>query len=143
MVARVQVVFDCADPRAMAGFWTTALGYELQPPPDGFDSWDAWLIAKDVPEKDWNAASAIVDPSGAGPRIFFQRVPEPKIVKNRLHLDIVVGDRGSDPEEHRRKVEAEVERLTSAGATYVREVEELGQRWITLRDPEGNEFDVA
>jgi hypothetical protein len=143
MVARVQVVFDCADPRAMAAFWTTALGYELQPPPDGFDSWDAWLIAKDVPEKDWNAASAIVDPSGAGPRIFFQRVPEPKIVKNRLHLDIVVGDRGSDPEEHRRKVEAEVERLTSAGATYVREVEELGQRWITLRDPEGNEFDVA
>jgi hypothetical protein len=69
-------------------------------------------------------------------------VPEPKTVKNRLHLDVFVA-RTDDGAELRRRVAAEVERLTAAGATYVREFDEYGSFWVTLQDPEGNEFDVA
>jgi Glyoxalase-like domain len=143
MAARVQVVLDCSDPRRLAEFWALALGYEVQPPPEGFESWEAWLTSMGIPEEDWNKASAIVDPEGRGPRIFFQRVPEPKTVKNRMHLDVYAAEETDDPDERRPRIAAEVERLIAAGATYVRELEEYGQSWVTLQDPEGNEFDVA
>jgi Glyoxalase-like domain len=143
MATPIQVVFDCADPARLSRFWATALGYKLQDPPEGYPSWPEFLAAQGVPEDEWNAASAIVDPDGRGPRIYFQRVPEAKTVKNRLHLDLNVGGgRGTRVEERRRRVDAEVERLVEAGATRLRAVEEEGQYFVAMRDPEDNEFDV-
>jgi hypothetical protein len=86
--ATVQVTFDAADPAALAAFWAGALGYVADPPPEGFASWEAWATDQGIPEERWNDASAIVDPDGAGPRIFFQKVPEGKAAKNRVHLDV-------------------------------------------------------
>jgi len=144
MATGIQVVFDCADPDRLARFWATALHYRVQDPPDGFTSWEAWLADAGVPESEWNSASAIVDPDGAGPRIYFQRVPEGKVVKNRVHLDLNASSKrevGSD--EGRRRVGAEVERLRSEGATVVRPGgEERGEYWVVMQDPEGNEFCV-
>ncbi len=88
MSLAVQVTFDCADPGALAAFWAEVLGYELQGPPPGFVSWDAALEAWGVPEEHRNDRSAAVDPDGAGPRLFFQKVPEGKAAKNRVHLDV-------------------------------------------------------
>src|SRR3954451_17087060 len=76
MAMTFQVTIDCADPDRLAKFWAAALGYQLQPPPEGFDTWIDFLKARGIPESLWNSASAIVDPAGAGPRIFFQQVPE-------------------------------------------------------------------
>jgi hypothetical protein len=84
-----------------------------------------------------------MDPDGAGPRIYFQRVPEPKTVKNRVHLDLDAGGGASVPlEERRRRVDAEVERLRGIGATRLRAVEESGEYWVVMQDPEANEFCV-
>ncbi|HEY9288201.1 MAG TPA: VOC family protein, partial [Candidatus Dormibacteraeota bacterium] len=117
MATRVQVVFDCADPARMAKFWAEALHYEEQDPPTGFDSWEGWLKAHGIPESEWNSANAVIDPNGAGPRIYFQRVPEGKVVKNRVHLDLNVGGGMSTPiEERKRRVDAEAERLIALGA---------------------------
>jgi hypothetical protein len=136
-----QVTFDCADPATLAQFWADLLGYEIDPPPPGFDSWEAWLREQGIPESDWNMASAISDPDGAGPRIFLQRVPEPKQSKNRVHLDVNVGGlRGTPPDERRAAVEAALERATALGATKVRLVEERGERHYVMQDIEGNEF---
>jgi hypothetical protein len=130
---------DCADPGALAAFWAQALpGYQIQPPPPGFDSWPAFLSAQNVPEEEWNSRSAIV---GDGPRLFFQRVPEPKSGKNRVHLDLHAGGGPAVPvDEQRANVRKAVERLTGLGATFVKEYEELGVVWAVLTDPEGNEF---
>ncbi|MDT7539810.1 MAG: hypothetical protein QOI82_3395 [Actinomycetota bacterium] len=135
----MQIAIDCADPGALAPFWAAALpGYEIQPPPPGFDSWEAFLEAQSVPKEEWNSRSAIV---GDGPRLFFQRVPEPKTVKNRVHLDLHAGGGPSVPlEEQRANVRAAVERLQELGATLVEEREEMGVVWAVMTDPEGNEF---
>ena len=91
MAIPIQVTFDCADPDKLARFWAEALDYILQPPPDGFDSWDAFLESIGVPEDERDTASAVVDPDGQGPRLLFQVVPEGKSAKNRVHLDVNVG----------------------------------------------------
>ncbi|MCW2525635.1 MAG: hypothetical protein JWM76_495 [Pseudonocardiales bacterium] len=137
----MQIVFDAADPAQQAQFWSQALGYVIQEPPAGFDSWPAFLQAQGVPEDAWNSASAAVDPTGSRPRLLFQQVPEPKTTKNRLHIDLQSGGGPSVPaEEQRRRVEVEVARLTQLGATYVLTTEELGVVWAIMLDPEGNEF---
>ncbi len=119
------------------------LGYQLQDPPEGYGSWPEFLAAQGIPEDQWNSASAIVDPDGKGPRIYFQRVPEVKTVKNRVHLDLNIGGgQGTPLEERRRRVDAEVERLLAAGATKLAVIQEDGEYFITMGDPEGNEFDV-
>jgi hypothetical protein len=135
----MQVVIDCADPGRLAQFWAQALpGYALQPAPPGFDSWEAFLEAQQVPKEAWNSRSAIV---GDGPRLFFQQVPEPKTVKNRVHLDLHAGGGPSVPvEEQRAKVRAAVARLEAVGASFVEEREEMGVVWAVMTDPEGNEF---
>ena len=74
----VQVTFDCADPRALSRFWADVLGYRLDPPPPGFDTWEAALAAWGVPEEQRNDKSAVSDADGRGPRLFFQKVPEGK-----------------------------------------------------------------
>jgi len=143
MATRVQVVFDCADPDRVAHFWATALGYVFQDPPEGFDTWDAFLESIGIPEDRRNDASAVVDPEGIGPRIYFQRVPEPKTLKNRVHLDInVSGGREVTLEERKRRVADEAQRLTAAGATRVREQESGDEYHVTMLDVEGNEFDL-
>jgi hypothetical protein len=143
MATGVQVVFDCADPNRLAGFWAEALGYKLDDPPAGYQRWEDWLRDQGIPEERWNDASAVVDPDGGGPRIYLQRVPEPKTVKNRVHLDLNVSGGASVPIERRREqVDAEVERLVDIGATRLRAVEELGVYWVVMQDPEANEFCV-
>jgi hypothetical protein len=135
----MQVAIDCADPGALAQFWARALpGYQVQPPPPGFDSWDAFLEAQHVPKELWNSRSAIV---GDGPRLFFQQVPEPKTGKNRVHLDLHAGGGPSVPiDEQRANVRAAVARLEGLGASFVEEREELGVVRAVMTDPEGNEF---
>jgi hypothetical protein len=142
MATSIQLVFDTADPDRQAHFWAEALGYRLQPPPDGFDSWESFLRSEDIPEDRWNEASAITDPDGKGPRIFFQRVPEGKTAKNRLHLDInASGGRGVALEDRKQRVAEEVKRLKSLGATDERgAIDKDGEYWVRMNDPEGNEF---
>ncbi|MGZ4131701.1 MAG: VOC family protein [Actinomycetota bacterium] len=143
MSATIQVVFDCADPDRLARFWAEALGYVVQPPPAGFDSWEAFLSEAGVPESQWHSRSAIVDPKGEGPRLFFQQVLEPKTVKNRVHVDVNAGGPPGTPEAERRTRIAEaVGRLTQAGASVQREFNEPGEHWVVMQDPEGNEFCV-
>jgi hypothetical protein len=139
-----QVVFDCARPDALARFWAEVLGYKLQDPPTGFATWEDWARANGIPEDRWDAMSAVVDPEGTGLRIFFQRVPESKTVKNRVHLDVNVGGGQQVPlEERRQRIDGEVERLVGLGATLLRTVnEEADEYFVNMLDPEGNEFDL-
>ncbi len=143
MDVQMQVVFDCAEPDRLARFWAATLGYRLQDPPEGFATWEEFLVAHGVPEEQWDSRSAIVDPDGHGPRIYFQRVPESKVVKNRVHLDVGVSGGLSTPlEERRRLVGAAAERVVGLGATRLRAVEENGEYHVAMQDPEGNEFDI-
>jgi Glyoxalase-like domain len=142
MAKTIQITFDAADPRGLAEFWAAALGYEIEAPPEGFGTWDEALTAFGVPEALWNSRSAIVDPDGVGPRIFIQQVPEPKTAKNRLHLDVraAVGLHG---DKRMSALEAECERLVARGATKLYRIEPnppLENGFITMADPEGNEF---
>jgi hypothetical protein len=145
---RTQVVFDAADPHALAAFWADALHYEHE----DIDAFVGGLVdAGHVPpevtieidgQRRWRSVASLRHPDdpvdergfGLGRRILFQAVPEPKTVKNRVHLDLLVG-----PDAH----DAEVERVVALGATVVR-VQDGGEgRWTLLTDPEGNEFDVS
>jgi hypothetical protein len=142
MARDVQITFDCADPAKLSAFWAEALGYGFQEPPPGFPSWDAALEAMGVPPERRNDASAVTDPAGAGPRLFFQRVPEGKQAKNRVHLDIRAAP-GLQGEERMSALEAEAERLVALGATRVRRHDPeppLGFGHLVMTDPEGNEF---
>jgi hypothetical protein len=144
MSTAIQLVFDTADPERETRFWAEALGYGIQSPPEGFDSWPSFLREQGIPEDRWNDASAIVDPQGKGPRIYFQRVPEGKTAKNRMHMDLnVSGGRGVPLDERKQRVDAEVVRLKSLGATDERgSIERDGEYWVRMNDPEGNEFCV-
>ena len=138
-----QVTIDCADPHRLATFWAEVLGYKIQDPPPGFATWEDFLKDQGVPESAWNSASAIVPVEGDGTRMFFQQVPEPKKSKNRLHLDVNVGGGPTVPLEDRCKaVDVAVERIVGLGATCVGPVEERGEYWVVMRDPEGNELCV-
>ena len=141
MAVRIQIVFDSSDPAGLARFWAEALGYQEEPPPPGFDDWPAFLRSIAVPEAEWGRYAAVVDPAGAGPRVFIQKVPEGKVVKNRVHLDLSVsGGRGVADEERRANIAREVARLEGLGATALGPKEEMGSYWVVMQDPEGNEF---
>lgn len=138
----MQVSIDCGDPGALAGFWCDVLGYTPAAPPPGFATWGDALDAFGVPAERRNDASAAVDPDGAGPRLFFQRVPEGKVAKNRLHLDVRAAP-GLTGEERMTALEAEAERLVARGATRLERHEPappMGAGHIVMADPEGNEF---
>ncbi|MDQ3735579.1 MAG: VOC family protein [Actinomycetota bacterium] len=136
MAHSFQISFDADDPPALASFWAIALGYIQQPPPDGFDSWPAFVESVGLPVDEADRFAALIDPEGRGSRLFFQQVPEGKQAKNRLHLDVNVGTRGGDWD----KVEAHAALLRDAGATIVGERTDEMSRWIVMLDPEGNEF---
>lgn len=144
MAFRLQVVFDCRDPTALSGFYAEALHYKLQDPPAGYASWEAWLKERGVPEAEWNSASAIVDPEGRGPRVYFQQMDTPKLGKNRLHIDINASGGFKVPlAERKGQVNAEVERLVRLGARKDHELDEGdGEYCVIMLDPEGNEFCV-
>ncbi len=131
MANKIQITVDASAPRALGAFWCDVLGYVEQPPPPGFNTWDDALDSMGIDRSDSDRAFAIVDPDGIGPRMFFLKVPEGKTAKNRLHLDV-----HTDPDEmHARAAE-----LVDIGATIVGEFDEPEGHWITLLDPEGNEF---
>jgi hypothetical protein len=137
-----QVTFDCHDPHALAGFWNEALGSRYDSPPSGFASWDEALDHFKVPEERRNDASATVDPDGVGPRLWFQKVPEDKVVKNRLHLDIRAAP-DLEGDERMAVLEADCERLVALGASRLQRVEPappMSSGFIVMADPEGNEF---
>jgi Glyoxalase-like domain len=104
---------DCADAATLAGFWSEALGRPVNPGAHAE-----------------HAAINATDPA-SGPRLSFQKVPEPKTVKNRLHLDLRTD-----------RFEAESDRLAGLGATAIRSFDRPTMRWTTFADPEGNEFDL-
>ncbi len=142
MTRELQITFDCADPAALATFWAAALGYRLESPPSGFDTWDAALEAFGVPRAQWNSRSAISPMEGNGSRIFFQQVPEGKTAKNRLHLDVRAAP-GLTGVERMSALAAEGTRLELLGATTAYRTEPDGAMetgFITMCDPEGNEF---
>lgn len=114
MAHSFQVTFDAADPQALGEFWAELLGYIEQPPPPGFDTWDEFMKANDFPAEDADKYYAIVDPDAKGPRVFFQRVPEAKAGKNRVHLDVNYSTT-RESAERRRRVDEAVERITALG----------------------------
>jgi hypothetical protein len=123
-VRQFQVTFDCADPERVGRFWCEVLGYVVPP---SVTSGGGWF--------------ACTDPTGVGPRLFFQRVPEGKVVKNRLHLDVRVGT-GLVGEERLAVLQAERARLEALGATcfQVLIADEENESCIVMQDVEGNEF---
>jgi hypothetical protein len=147
---RTQVVFDATEPHAQAAFWAEALHYEHE---EIGAFVQGLLDAGHVPEelttlvggeRRWKDVATLRHPddgidergAGTGRRLLFQTVPEAKTVKNRVHLDVLVGP-------DRDAVDAEVERLVGLGATRQDEHDGPDGRWVLLTDPEGNEFDVA
>jgi hypothetical protein len=150
MSRSVQVTIDAHDPRALSVFWADVLGYVIPGPPgadvpagtDPLAAWDDFLTRLGVPEQFHNSRSAIEDPDGPGPRVFFQQVPEDKAGKNRVHLDVRAAP-GLAGDERMAALEAECERLLKLGASRLRRYEpqaplEFGH--IVMADPEGNEF---
>jgi hypothetical protein len=118
------IIFDCRHPASVARFWAAALdGYEVAPY-DEAELARLRAIGIDDPEDD---PSVLVQPAGAGPRLFFQLVSEEKQVKNRVHLDLVAEDS-----------EGELQRLEALGATV--QPEQPNESLVVLSDPEGNEF---
>lgn len=150
MTTEFQVTFDCHDPAALSLFWRDVLGYVHPAPPgvelgEGDDpllAWHRFLDQMNVPVEHRNRSSALQDPTGRGPRIFFQQVPEGKVVKNRVHLDVRAAP-GLEADERLNALEAECSRLLALGATRVQRFEPepyLSGGFIVMQDPEGNEF---
>lgn len=143
MYTAIQVVFDAQDPGRLAEFWRLALGYAYEPPPPGFATWEEFGHSIGLPEDQFGDQASLIDPEGAGPRIYFQRVSEAKSVKNRVHLDVRVAGRDVRGEERQRLVAARVRELIAAGATEAWRNDDLRGRSVVMRDPEGNEFCIA
>lgn len=133
-VREFQVTFDCEQPERVGRFWCEVLGYTA-PPPEGFATWD------DVPAEERQSWFAIVDPTGVRPRMYFQRVPEGKVVKNRVHIDVRVGT-GLVGAERVAALEAECERLIPLGASRVQLLvsDDMSESCMVMQDVEGNEF---
>lgn len=143
MYTKIQVVFDAAEPRKVAAFWALALGYVPEPPPQGFASWEDFGRSIGMPEEQFGDQAAIIDPEGAGFRLYIQRVPEGKTAKNRVHLDVRVASPDVRGEERTRRIEERVTRLIEAGASLAWRHSDARGSSVVLRDPEGNEFCVA
>lgn len=140
-----QIALDCAEPHTLADWWADALGWVVEDSDEAFIR--RMITEGHATEADtathkgrlvWKTAASIRHPDGPerGPRkrILFQQVPEPKTVKNRMHLDVWVG---AD------NVDTEVKRLTANGATYLHRGHEGPHTWVTIADPEGNELCIT
>ncbi|MCB5167383.1 VOC family protein [Streptomyces bambusae] len=140
-IRQFQVTFDCAEPARLAAFWCEVLGYVVPTVPEGFATWEEYH--RTLPPED-EIYFACTDPSGAGPRLLFQRVPEGKVVKNRVHLDVWTGA-GLVGEERLATLEAECARLMALGGKHVltQRADGVNESCITMQDIEGNEFCLA
>lgn len=141
MAYTFQVAVDCADPHGLADWWAEALGWQVEPSDEAFIR--KMVDAGYATDADttthhgvlvWRQGQAINHPEGSAPRMLFQLVPEAKTVKNRMHLDIRVGE---------ERIEQEVARLTAAGALELHRGRQGPHWWVTMADPEGNEFCVS
>jgi Glyoxalase-like domain len=137
-----QVTIDAADPHARADWWAETLGWEVEPADEEFIRRmiaEGYATGADTKIHNgalvWEDGAAIRPPGSAagGParRVLFQLVPEPKTVKNRVHLDVRLGETDA---------EAELARLTERGGTFLHRGRQGPHIWITMADPEGNEF---
>jgi hypothetical protein len=123
------IVFDCEHPASLARFWATAIDGYAVAPYDDEELARLRSLGIDSPEDD---PTVLVEVPGELPRFFFQQVPEHKVVKNRVHLDLQAdGD-----------LRHEVARLVGLGAVVIAEHDPESGRFVTMRDPEGNEFCV-
>jgi hypothetical protein len=141
MAHDVQIAVDCAAPHVLADWWAEVLGWQVEQQDEGFIR--RMIDEGRASEEDtarhkgalvWKVGAAIRSPEPDRPRMLFQVVPEPKTVKNRLHLDVRVGDEAR---------ESEVARLLAMGATELWRASQGPFAWVTLADPEGNEFCVT
>lgn len=137
MAPTLQIAFDSADPHGLARFWAAALDYEVE---DHTEIVTGLLAAGHLAEHevltdgDRSSFRDVAACRGTGPRIFIQRVPEPRAAKNRVHLDLQFGPDAAP---------AEIERLVGLGAEVLWVTSDRGPLNTTLRDPEGNEFCVS
>ena len=137
----VQITVDARDPHTLAAWWADMLGWKKEPSNEAFirrmideghatdddtTTFDGELV--------WKDGAAVNRPDGLSPRLLFQRVPESKTVKNRVHLDLRIGT---------DDVDAVVERLVAKGATFLHRGQQGPHSWITIADPEGNELCVS
>ncbi|MCQ4198995.1 VOC family protein [Streptomyces sp. NPDC060311] len=138
-IKQVQITFDCASPERVGRFWCEVLGYVAASPPEGFATWDDYNGS--LPAEDRDAWFGCSDPSGVGPRLYFQRVPEGKVAKNRVHLDVRAGT-GLVGDERLATLETECARLVALGAVKQRVLpaDEENESCIVMQDVEGNEF---
>jgi hypothetical protein len=143
MAFEFQVVVDCADPHTLADWWAETLGWQVEPSDEAFIR--KMISAGHATDSDtlvhngtlvWREGAAIRHPEGLqrAPRVLFQLVPEAKTVKNRMHLDVRTGD---------GDVEATTAELIGRGATFLHRGQQGPHSWVTLADPEGNEFCVS
>lgn len=149
MATTIQLTFDALSPKRLGFFWLEVLGYAVDPPPGGelgdpHETYDAWvrLFTDSGRPELADSAFALVDPDGVGPRIFIQRVPEPKTAKNRLHIDVRTAT-GLKGDERMAALEEEAARLVGLGATRLNRFEPeppTSHGFIVMSDPEGNEF---
>lgn len=135
----IDVTIDCRNPEKLAIFWRELLGYVDRPVPSGYRSWEHYDRTHGVPEGELDAGSAAIDPTGRGPRLFFQRVPEPKQAKNRIHLDLHVSA-GRDGPAAIAAIRTAVRQAERLGATVIRTNLDDDDYFVVLVDPEGNEF---
>ena len=143
MYFKIQVVIDAAEPVKLAEFWALALDYVLEPPPHGFETWEDFGRSIGMPEEEFGDQAAIIDPADEGPRVYFQRVPERKTVRNRVQLDVRVAGREVEGEERKQLMSEKVEQLVEAGASIAWANDTVRDNSIVLRDPEDNEFCVT
>ncbi|HUB42231.1 MAG TPA: VOC family protein [Streptosporangiaceae bacterium] len=145
MAVNFQVAVDCMSPHELADWWAQTLSWEVEKSDPAFIRRmidEGYATEEETTTHDgqlaWRTGAAIRHPDGPDTgerrRIIFQQVPEPKTAKNRWHLDIWVG---AD------NVREQADRLISRGATFLHEGQQGPHRWITLADPEGNEFCVS
>ena len=138
MAQRIDLTLDCADAPVVAAFWKLALGYIDEPAPAPFKNRGEWLASFGVPEEDWNKGAWLYDLAGLGPRLSLLPVPEGKVAKNRLHMDVRVSGEGTEDEIWDRV--ALVHTLTAAGGQVL---ESFPKHHVVMADPEGNEFCLA
>jgi hypothetical protein len=141
MAFDIQVVIDSSSPHELADWWAEALGWQVETQDESFiqKMVDTGAASEEDTTRHrgalvWKIGAALNSPDPERPRLLFQLVPEPKTVKNRLHLDVRVGA---------ERREAEVARLLSLGATELWRGSQGPFEWATLADPEGNEFCVT
>jgi len=136
-----QVTIDSTAPHELADWWAEALGWQVEPQDESFirRMIDTGAATEDQATTHhgalvWKAGAGLRSPEPGRPRVLFQLVPEEKTVKNRVHLDVRVGAEGR---------EAEVARLLGLGATELWRASQGPYEWVTMADPQGNEFYVT